>query len=119
MRNSDWKGKWIFSPEPRVKKTYKIDRPPFKSEPIGDYVPPAHFRKETELGGGIESARLYVASRGVFRFFVNGKRVGDDCFGTGWTDYNIRIQTNTYDITKMLLSGKNTFAAILGDGWYS
>ncbi len=119
LRNSDWSGKWIFSPEPRVKKTLKIDRPPFRSEPVGDYVPPAYFRKETELGGGIASARLYVASRGVFRFFVNGRRVGGDCFGTGWTDYNIRIQTNTYDITKMLRSGKNTFAAIIGDGWYS
>lgn len=119
LRNSDWQGKWIFSPEPRVRFDRKLDRPSFKQIVSNDHVPPAYFRRETELGGKIESARLYVASRGVFRFFVNGKRVGNDCFGTGWTDYNVRIQTNTYDITKMLLSGKNTFAAILGDGWFS
>ena len=60
-----------------------------------------------------------MASRGIFQFYINGKKVGNDFWGTGWTDYKTRIQTNTYDITKMLWRGKNTFGAIIADGWYS
>ena len=119
LNNSDWLAKWIFSPDPRISKTVKINRPSHKNEHVADYLPPTYLRKEADFGKKIKSARLYVASRGIFQFYINGKKVGNDFWGTGWTDYKTRIQTNTYDITKMLWRGKNTFGAIIADGWYS
>ena len=119
LNNSDWKGKWIFSPEPLLNYEETLNRPTFKTKVTSKYVPPAYFRKEVKTDKTAVSARLYVTCRGIFQFYVNGKKVGKDYWGTGWTDYNKRIQTNTYDITDMLWSGKNTFAAVIGNGWYS
>ena len=37
----------------------------------------------------------------------------------GWTDYNKRIQAQTYDVTDQVQSGDNAFGAELGDGWWA
>ena len=119
LQNSDWQAKWISATEPRTKLNRKINRPMWKSQYFSDYIPPALFRKQIEIKKSIKSARLYVASKGIFEFYLNGKKVSNEFWGTGWTDYNKRIQTNTYDITKMFERGDNTFGAIIADGWYS
>ncbi len=119
LKNSDWSAKWISAADPLVKAETVIDRPKWKCKFPADYVPCAYFRREFDAGKKIASARLYVASRGLFEFYVNGKKVGDEFWGTGWTDYNVRIQANAYDITKMLRRNRNTVAAVIGDGWFS
>ena len=40
-------------------------------------------------------------------------------FRPGWTDYNKRIQYQTYDVTRLLQNGPNALGVVLGDGWYS
>ncbi len=119
LSNSDWHGKWILSSDPRIKQINRNTERTKTSKRSADYVPPAYFRKEVKVENSVVSARLYVACRGVFQFYINGEKVGKDFWGTGWTDYNKRIQTNTYDITTLVSSGENTFAAVIGDGWYS
>lgn len=52
------------------------------------------------------------------QLLVNGHRLGD-WFAPGWTDYNTRVQYQTYDVTKLLLEGDNAVGAIVGDGWYA
>jgi len=84
------------------------------------HLPPApYLRKEYQIRKKIQSARLYVTSLGVYEFFINGKRVGNDYFAPGWTDYNKRVYYNIYDVKKLLKSGKNAFSATLSYGWYS
>ncbi len=84
------------------------------------HLPPApFFRKEAVLKSGIKKARLYVSSLGLYEFQVNGKKVGNDYFTPGWTDYNKRVYYQTYDISSNLLEGNNAFGAILGEGWYA
>lgn len=84
------------------------------------HLPPApYLRKTQELGERIESARLYVTALGVYEFFINGERVGNDYFAPGWTDYNQRVYYSVYDVTDKLLNGENAFAATLSYGWYS
>ena len=82
-------------------------------------VKPLYFRKEFDTAKEIKKARLYVASLGIYQAYVNGKKVGDEFWGTGWTDYRKRLQCDTYDVTEMLRCGNNVLAATLGDGWYS
>lgn len=119
LENSDWQGKWLSATEPRTKLTRTINRPQWKSKYFSDYISPAYFRKQIAIDKKIKSARLYITSKGLFEFYINGKKVGNEYWGTGWTDYRKRIQTNTYDITKMIERGDNTLGAIIGDGWYS
>lgn len=60
-----------------------------------------------------------MSSLGLHNFYINGDRVGDDYFGSGWTDYNKRVYYQVYDVTAKIKEGDNVFGAILSDGWYS
>ena len=46
---------------------------------------------------------------------VNGRRVGDEYFMPGWTDYYKRIYYRAYDVTSLLQAGPNAVGAILGE----
>lgn len=78
-----------------------------------------HLRKEFTISKSIERARVYSTALGLYELSMNGERVGADYFAPGWTDYNKRVQYQTYDVTNMLKQGDNTIGAILGQGWYS
>ncbi len=82
------------------------------------YLPSPHLRKEFAVAGKVSRASLYVTSQGVAEMRLNGKRVGDEFFMPGWTDYRKRIYYRTYDVTAMLRQGSNAIAGILGDGWF-
>jgi alpha-L-rhamnosidase len=67
----------------------------------------------------IKKARLYVTARGIYELFMNGKRVGNDYFNPGLTQYNKTHFYQTYDVTNYVLPGKNAIGAVLGEGWWS
>ncbi|MBE0660065.1 MAG: family 78 glycoside hydrolase catalytic domain [Bryobacteraceae bacterium] len=67
----------------------------------------------------IAQARLYVTARGVYEVFLNGKRVGEDYYNPGLTQYNITHLYQTYDVTGMVKAGGNAMGAMLGEGWWS
>jgi alpha-L-rhamnosidase len=77
------------------------------------------LRKEFSVSKEIERARVYSSALGLYELNLNGEKVGADYFAPGWTDYNKRVQYQTYDVTKMLKQGKNAIGAILGEGWYA
>ena len=77
------------------------------------------LRKAFEVKKSLASARLYTTARGIYEYEINGKRLGDDWFNPGSTDYRYRIFYNTYDITPLLKKGTNAIGAMLGAGWYS
>ncbi len=67
----------------------------------------------------IEAARLYVTARGIYEVFLNGKRVGNDYYNPGLTQYNVTHMYQTYDVTGMIKAGNNAWGAMLGEGWWS
>lgn len=67
----------------------------------------------------IAKARLYVTARGIYDFYINGKRVGNDYFNPGATQYNKTHLYQTFDITSYLQEGANAAGAILSEGWWS
>jgi alpha-L-rhamnosidase len=67
----------------------------------------------------LQSARLYVTARGIYELFLNGKRVGDDHYNPGFTQYNITHLYQTYDVTSLIKPGGNALGAMLGEGWWS
>lgn len=85
----------------------------------GQDVSAPMLRKSLTIDKPVKSARLYATARGIYEFSINGKKVGDDYFNPGWTDYRYRIMYNTYDITDLLRKGENGIGAMLGAGWWS
>jgi alpha-L-rhamnosidase len=67
----------------------------------------------------IDGARLYVTARGIYEILLNGRRVGDDYYNPGLTQYNTTHMYQTYDVTGMLKAGDNAMGAMLGEGWWS
>jgi hypothetical protein len=79
------------------------------------------YRKDFSVPAGkkVQGARAYGAAQGVYELSLNGAKVGDQELAPGWSDYRTRIQHQTYDITKQLRPGTNTFGIALGSGWYA
>ncbi len=90
---------------------------PFAGSPRSS-VPAPYLRKSFQLGKPVQSARLAITALGLVECEINGRVVGDEIFAPGWTDYNKRVQYQTYDVTAFLHPGENVIGAILGDGWY-
>lgn len=82
------------------------------------YVP-QYLRREFKAKGEVERARLYVTAKGLYEVWLNGKKVGQDFFVPGWTSYDDRIETLTYDVTASLQAGANALGAVVGEGWYA
>ena len=55
----------------------------------------------------MSKARLYVTAKGVFKVFLNGEDVtANDALPPGWTPYEKRIETLTYDVTSLVTKTK-------------
>lgn len=77
------------------------------------------LRRPIEVSSGLVSARLYTTARGIYEYYVNGKRLSEDRFNPGSTDYNYRVMYSTYDLTPLLHQGTNAIGAMLGAGWWA
>jgi alpha-L-rhamnosidase len=81
--------------------------------------PPHYLREDFSVNGDVKRAILSVTALGWADVYLNGQRVSDDLFGSGWTEYKKRVYYRTYDVTSLLRQGENGWGAILADGWYS
>jgi alpha-L-rhamnosidase len=70
-------------------------------------------------GKPVAQARLYSTALGVYEAEINGREVGEDVLAPGWTDYDTRVQYQTYDVTRLLRRGDNAIGVTLAPGWYS
>jgi alpha-L-rhamnosidase len=77
------------------------------------------LRHTFNMSAPVKSARLYSTALGAYEVFLNGKRVSEDMLAPGWTDYRERVVYQTYDVTEMLVSGRNAIGVLLAPGWYS
>ncbi len=81
-------------------------------------VPSPLFRKPFHVEGRVERARLYVTALGLHECWINGHKVSEDRLAPGWTDYRVRAQYQSYNVTELVKQGENTLGAMLGDGWF-
>ncbi|WP_314220444.1 family 78 glycoside hydrolase catalytic domain [Streptomyces zaehneri] len=92
--------------------------------PGGPGVPPAGHRPAPLLrtaftaGSPVRRARLYATAQGLYEVFLNGERVGDAELTPGFTQYDVRLQVQAYDVTALLREGENALGAVLSDGWF-
>ena len=103
LNSDEWKARWITQPwKDHLEKS----------------SPCPYLRKSFHILQPVRSARVYVTCLGLYELELNGKKVGDDLFTPGWTNYHKRLQYQVYDVTDQLHEGENAIGAILGDGWY-
>lgn len=103
LNETDWKAEWI-EPEGNLD--------PEKCEP-SPYLRKCFFVKQ-----GLRYARLYQSAQGLYEFWLNGESGCDEVFKPGFTSYYHRIQYQVYDVTRLLTEGVNSWAVVLGDGWW-
>lgn len=75
------------------------------------------FRRRFNCPKPIKRAELEITAAGVYEACLNGKRVGRFILAPGWTEYEHRIQVQTYDVTA-LLHADNALDVTVGRGWF-
>ena len=118
LTSDAWEGRWIAHDWEAVDV---VDAPEEGLDAIPDHglQPPPLLRRSFEAGAGVVRARLFVSARGLYELRLNGARVGDGELTPGWTDYDVRVQYQSYDVTELVRDGENVLAATLADGWWS
>ena len=86
--------------------------------PTGYLSPALQLRKEFSLSC-IKNTICKICGLGIFKLYINGKKVGDEVLAPDFTDYNKRIFFYEYDVSQYLKKGKNIVAVKLGDGFYN
>ncbi|MDQ3656528.1 MAG: family 78 glycoside hydrolase catalytic domain, partial [Chloroflexota bacterium] len=108
-----WQGAWIdqpgLVPDTSIPEAAELDA----------LLPASLFRRSFSVDREVMRARLYATARGVYEPRLNGARIGDQVLAPGWTDYNRRIQVQTYDVTDAIQHGANVLGAEVGTGWYA
>ena len=103
----DWAASWI-DPEP------------------AEYVPAqdnqslnraSYLRKVFTVAGG-QRCRLYITAHGVYDAWINGSHVDGYFLAPGSSQYDERLQVQTYDVGSLLRPGENEILICLGDGWW-
>jgi alpha-L-rhamnosidase len=85
----------------------------------GPQVSAPLLRGRFSVAKKIRSARVYASALGLYELTLNGRKVGDQFLAPGWTDYQRRIQSQTYDVTGLVHPGANILGAALADGWFA
>lgn len=110
LQNSDWQAKWIGHVDTA------LDNKPSQSL----LATPQYLRTTFAVKQNIKKARLYVTAKGLFKAYLNGQVVAPkDVMTPGWTPYDKRIETLTYDVTEMVETGENVLGGIISGGWYA
>lgn len=101
LDEKDWKAKWI-DPEPEHDKETRQ---------------PASYLKKEFFVKNIGEARLYVTAHGVYDAYINGRKAGHFILAPGTSQYNERLQYQTYNVSHLLKQGMNEIVISAGDGW--
>ncbi|MCI8723872.1 MAG: family 78 glycoside hydrolase catalytic domain [Ruminococcus sp.] len=91
-----WQAKWIT---PKLEKQVQ-----------------AAVWQEIQIPKPAVRARAYVTGLGLYEFYVNGEKQGEECLLPGFCDYDSWMQYQTWEL--QLETGKNRVELVLGDGWY-
>ena len=77
------------------------------------------FRREFEIEGDIENARIFVQSPGFACYYINGKPITEDIFISATSDYKKILWYDEYEVSHLLKKGKNVICAIAGNGFFN
>ncbi|MCA0757069.1 glycoside hydrolase family 78 protein [Paenibacillus sp. N4] len=102
LSHEEWRGEFVSAETKADAANSKVTR----------------LRRRFDAQSGIASAVVYSTALGLYKLYINGKRVGEDELAPGWTSYRKHLLYQTYDVTELVQSGENAIGAMLGAGWY-
>ncbi|WP_440877022.1 family 78 glycoside hydrolase catalytic domain [Thalassotalea sp. PLHSN55] len=110
LSQQDWQAKWIGHPDTDLQKA-----------PTPELLAtPQYLRKSFIVEGDVSSVKLYITAKGLFKPYINGAQVAEnDVMTPGWTPYDKRIESLTYDVTDTIVQGENVIGASIAGGWYA
>lgn len=114
LESTDWEASWIKMAITDLDYVAGLGKN--KDLPL---APPPYFRKPVTVAKPVRHAAVYITALGIYELHLNGSRVGRDYFIPGWTQYNKRLQYQTYEVTDLLTTGDNVLGAILAEGWFN
>src|ERR1039458_7495589 len=79
-------------------------------------LPARMLRRQFEVEKKVQRATAYVCGLGLYEFYLNGQKVGDQVLSPALTDYSKRALYVTFDMTRLLKKGANVAGVILGNG---
>ncbi len=100
-KTREWSGKWIGS-----------------GISIEERLAPI-FRKDFEINKSIACADIFICGLGFFELEVNGTPPDDSLLNPAHTQYSKTVPYRRFDITELLVSGKNTVTAEMGNGFFN
>lgn len=92
LNQQDWKASWIsgnYIPEKGVR------------------YPADFFSTNLSIHKSVKRARLYITACGLYVAYIDNTRVGNQKLTPGTTQYDKRLQYQTYDVTMALGQGKH------------
>jgi hypothetical protein len=99
---SDWHASWIGAPG---------------GAPVPGPLP--LLRQEFDVAKPLRRALLHVSGLGQHEVSLNGAAVSDHLFAPAWSDYRQRVYYESFDVTRLLRSGRNAVGVMLGNGMYN
>ena len=102
LRWEDWAAQWI-NPEQEMQP--------------GKRQPASYLRKSFSIED-LGKARLYATAHGIYDIWINREHVDGYLLAPGSSQYDRRLQVQTYDVTNLLHKGDNEILVTVGDGWY-
>ena len=110
MAAEDWNALWI-DPEPVQPEYCELATDDF---PLNRA---SYLRKAFEVCE-LSNARLYITAHGVYDVWINGQHIDGYFMAPGTSDYDHRLQVQTYDVTPVLKKGQNEIIITIGEGWW-
>ena len=105
LHYKDWLGRWIG-----FDKYFDTD-----NQQAGSLAA-RYFRKEFSLNKKVIKAEAYIMGLGLYEFYLDGKKIGDQVLAPAPTDYTKNVKYNVFDVTHLLDVGEHTIGVILGNG---
>ena len=109
FNESDWEAKWIG-----LNKDVGDD----DSGDVHTKLTARMLRHEFKVEKEIQSATAFISGLGLFEFYINGDKIGNQVLAPGLTEYNKRVFYLTFDVTANLNKEQNAIGVILGNGRY-
>lgn len=100
LSETDWRAQWVGGPSNSAPQSLCLRR---------EFVVKPHLRR----------ALIQICGLGCYELSLNGRKVGDALFPSGWTKYDRTCLYDTYDVTPLLRAGPNAVGLLLGNGMYN
>ncbi len=109
LKASDWQAQWIG-----------LDEAVGDDDITSEYakVSARMIRHEFAVSKKIKRASAFVCGLGLFEWYLNGKKIGDQVLAPALSEYNKRAYYLTFDVTGEIAQGRNALGVILGNGRY-